>query len=149
MADSIRQQIVDGFTTRMQTITKINGYKTDLGANISEHRTEDWQESELPGGDARDGDESIEVSGDEHIFTLDMEIEVKMSGTASQRDVMKIIADVTKAVGVSKFSGFIETVRPVSNEAPDFEKKDKQFGSITMKFEVIYRTKAFDPYTTI
>ncbi len=148
MADSIRQQIIDAFETRLQTIAIADdGYETELGANISQYRTEDWQESDLPGGDIREGEESIEVSGTHHIFTLPLELEVKVSGTASAADVRKVIADVTKAIGVSKFSSFVETIRPLSNGEPDFDKKDKLFGGITMNFEVIYRTGAFDPYS--
>lgn len=148
MVDSIRQKIVDDFKTRMQTITTGNGYETNLGSNIFVWRTEDWQESELPGGDIRDGDEDVEVVDDLHIFTLDMELEVKVSGTVSRADIRKIIADVTVAVGVSKFSSYILTAIPVSNETPDFDKKDKLFGSIIMKFQVTYTTGAFDPYNS-
>ena len=149
MADSVRQQIVDAFITRLRTITTINGYETELGSNISEGRTEEWQESELPGGDVREGEESIEVSDPQHSFTLPLELEVKVAGATSRATVRKIIADVTKAIGASKFSSLIVYIRPVSNGEPDFDKKDKLFGSITMSFEVVYVTVAFDPYNTI
>lgn len=146
MADSIRQQIIDAFAARLQTITTGNGYETNLGSNITQYRTEDWQESELPGGDITEGEESIVASGTDHIFTLPLSLAIKVSGAASIADVRKVIADVTKAIGVSKFSNLIETMTPVSNEEPDFDKRDKLFGGITMNFEVNYRTRAFDPY---
>lgn len=150
MEDTIRQLIVDDFKKRMQSITKLNGYHHDMGSNIFVYRTEDWQVSELPGGDIRDGDESVEVSGDHHVFTLDIKFEAKISGTTSLRGVRKVIADVTKAVGATpKFSDLIVTVRPVSNEAPEFNKKDKLFCSVAMNFEIIYITRAFDPYNVI
>ncbi len=153
MADSIRQQIFAALITRLQTISVANNYQTALGANVHERRTTPWQESELPGLDVREGDEDVNLLGEYHIFTLAIEIEIMVAGTASQTDIRKAIADVTQAVGKPpapaanvKFSSHIKWVEPGSTAKPDFEQKDSKFGSILMNFNVIYRTLAFDPY---
>ncbi len=146
MPDSIRQQIVDAFETRLQVITTNTGYETNLGNNITQYRTEEWDEADLPGGDITEGDETVVASGTVHTFILSLSLEVKVSGTASIADVRKVITDVTKAVGASKISSLIDTLTPTSTGAPEFDKKDKLFGSVEMNFEVIYRTGAFDPY---
>lgn len=154
MADSVRQQIFDALITRLQTISVANNYETALGANVHERRTTPWQESELPGLDVREGDEDIAIGGEFHVFTLAIEIEIMVTGTASQADVRKATADVTQAVGKPplpasdvKFSSLIKRVEPVSTAKPDFEQKDSKFGSILTAFNIIYRTLAFDPYS--
>jgi hypothetical protein len=150
MKDTIRQRIVDDFEKRMKTIKRLNGYQTDMGLNIFVNRTTDWQESELEGCDIRDGDEEVEAAGAVHSFTLDMDLEVKVKGSASDRYVRRVIADITVAVGKApKFSDLIDTVKPVSIGSPDFEHKDRKFGTIDMKFKVNYRTRAFDPYNNV
>ncbi len=153
MADSIRQQIFDALMARLQTISVANGYETTLGANVDERRTTPWQETELPGLNVSEGDEEVTAQGEVHIFSLDINIEVTVTGTASQDQVRKTIADVTQAVGKPpapasdvKFSALIDRVVPVSIGALDFEQKDRKFGSVKLNFNIIYSTWAFDPY---
>lgn len=153
MADSIRRQIFNDLKTRLQTISVVNNYQTALGANVKERRTTPWQASELPGLDVREGDEAVVLQGAWHLFTVACEIEIMVTGTASQSDIMQAIADVTQAVGKPpapaanvKFSSLIIRAEPMSTAKPDFEQKDSKFGSILMNFNIIYRTPAFDPY---
>ena len=153
MADSIRQQIFDALILRLRTISVANNYKTVLGSNVYEHKTTAWEASQLPGLDVQEGDEAVNSQGEWHFFTLTIEINIAVSGTASQQDVRKAIADVTQGVGKPpspaanvKFSSLIDRVVPVSISQPDFEQKDNLFGNIQMIFNVFYKTLAFDPY---
>ncbi len=147
MASSVRQLIVDALIARLQTITTINGYETELGSNITEWRTEEWQESDLPGCDVRDPDESTEVKGQHHYNTINFEIEAKVQSATAPDVVRDVIADINKAIGTDPtFGGLAYNVTPVENESIDFEKKDKSFGGVTMKLEISYRIKAFQPY---
>ena len=150
MALSVRQQIVDALIALLRTITTINGYETDLGLNITEWRTEDWQESELPGCDVRDPGEETEVKGQHHYNIISIELEAKVQSSTAPSVVRDIIADINKAIGtVTKTStlGLLVTqISPVENESIDFEKKDKSFGGALMKIDISYRIKAFQPY---
>lgn len=152
MADSIRQQMFDALITRLKTISVANNYKTVLGTNVYESRTTPWQASELPGLDVREGEEGVVAEGEHHIFTLEIEIDLVVSGTASPRDNREGIADVTQAVGKpplpapnEKFSPYARVV-PVSTGKPVLEQKDSKFVSTQINLNVVYRTLAFDPY---
>lgn len=148
MAESVRQDVVTDLLTRLATITTANGYETDIGSNVDEHRTTDWQESELEGIDVRDPSEDVEIRGANHAMTIHFEIEAKTTGGTSPEKVRDIIADVTKAIGLSpKFSSSVQDIKPVENESMNFNKKDKLFGSVLMKFDVRYVTKAFTPFS--
>jgi DNA replication initiation complex subunit (GINS family) len=151
MADSVRQQIVDAFIALLTTITTVNEYETNLGLNITEWRTEDWQESDLPGCDVRDPDETTEVKGQHHYNTVSIELEAKVKNTAAPGVVRDVIADINKAIGtVAKtdaLGSLVTQISPVENESIDFEKKDRSFGGVLMKLNISYRIKAFKPYT--
>jgi hypothetical protein len=148
MADSIRQQIVSAFKTRIQTIKISNGYETNIGNNIFEWKTTDFQESELPGADIRDTGEEVEVRGGNHIYTLTIELEAKITGATMATQARDIIADCMKAIGVDpRLGGLVQETKPVNNESLGFEQKDKKIGSLTMKFTLTYITRAFSPYT--
>jgi hypothetical protein len=151
--DSIRQQIVDALVTRLEGILVNKGYETDLGLNIFEWRTTDFQESELPGCVVRDPDEETEVKGQYHYNKLNIEIEAKtknspVTALTTARESRKVIADITRAIGTDPtFGGLAIMTDPVDNESLDMEQKDRQFGSILMKLNILYRTKMFQPFS--
>lgn len=145
---SVRQQIVDAVETRLKTIKTANGYETDIGLNVNVWHTTDFQETELPAIDIRDVSEVMEVRGGNHICTLTVEIEAKVSGSASGVTMRDILADIIKAVGTdSTFSNLVQETRPLQNDSFGFGKNDKLIASILMTFEMRYLVKAFKPYT--
>ena len=145
---SVRQSIVNAVETRLKTIKTANGYETDIGSNINVWQVVDFQETELPAIDIRDTAESVEVRGGNHVCTLTVEIEAKVSGATSGVVMRDILADIIKAVGTdSTFSGLVQDSRPLQNESFGFGKRDKTIASILMTFEMRYLVKAFQPYT--
>ncbi len=150
MTDLIKQKIIDDFQTLMETITTVNLYETNRGSDIEQWRTGDWHVAEdALAGNIEEGEEDIVASGVKHTFTLPLSLDIKVSGSASVATLRKAVADVTKSLGgETKFSTYIDTIRPTSNGQPEFEKKDLLYGSITMNFEVIYNTGDFDPYNS-
>lgn len=145
---SVRQQIIDAVETRLKTIKTANGYETDIGLNVNVWHTTDFQETELPAIDIRDVSEVMEVRGGNHICTLTVEIEAKVSGSASGVTMRDILADIIKAVGTdSTFSNLVQETRPLQNDSFGFGKNDKLIASILMTFEMRYLVKAFKPYT--
>lgn len=132
---------------RMKTILISNNYETDIGSNVNEWRSTDLQVSELPAMDIRDTGESVEVRGGNHVCTLTVEIEVKVSGSTAGTVARDIIADIIKAIGTdTTFSSLVQETRPIQNEAIGFGQNDKKIASVLMVFEVRYLTKAFAPY---
>lgn len=153
MADSRRQQIITALDTLLKTILKSRLYETDIGLSVFRHRTEDWQVSELPGVDLRDGEEIVTVRGQNHVYDIDIELEIKTVGDTAETVNRAAIADVQKAIGVDLavglgfLGGLAQKITPVSNGSFDFDKKDKKIGSSTMSMTIQYITKAFQPFS--
>jgi hypothetical protein len=148
MPDSRRQQIIDQIKTLLATVTIANGFKTNLGANVFEWKGIDFQESEIPGVDVRDPSEDVETKGGRHFYTLTIEIEAKVSASATTDEAREVLADIQTLMGSNQnLGGLAHLVRPVQNELLDFEKMNNKFGSVAMRFEIQYATKAFQPYS--
>ncbi len=143
-----RQSIVNQLTFLLSTITVNRGFKTDLGLNVFEWKGNNFQESELPGVDIRDISEDVEVKGGRHLYKLQIEIEAKVSATTSTQDARSVMADITTLIGRNfNLNNLAHKITPVDNELLDFEKGNKSFGTILLRFEVEYATKAFQPYS--
>lgn len=146
MATSVRESIVASIITRLQTITTINGYETNLGSNVFDWKVIDVQESDLPCVTVKDTSEDVEVRGRNHLCRLQIELEAKAAGV-DKSIPRKVLADVQKAIGVDpNFDNQVTSTEPVENETLDFEQQNKVFSSIIMKFVVNYATLAFQPY---
>ncbi len=148
MPDSRRQQIIDQIKTLLATITVANGYKTNTGSNVFEWKSMDFQDTEIPGIDVRDPSEEVETRGGRHFYTLSIEIEAKVSASSTTNQAREVLADIETLFGSNQnLGGLVHLVRPVQNELLDFEKVNNKFGSVTMRLEVQYATKAFQPYS--
>ena len=153
MTDSIHQDIVDAFKTLLQTITVVNGYETNLGNNVYEWRPTALEENELPGLVFRDKPGKTDIAIGKHQHNLDVEIEIKVSGSTVSATMRKCIADVIKCIGTQNtiggtcLSGLAEDI--IYGDAPEIEtdQANKYFGSILMKFTIIFLTNPWNPYT--
>jgi len=133
---------------KMKLIKKAYLHSTDLGENIFEWKTDNFQESDLPGMSLRDLTEDIEVRGTNHKHVLSIELEIKVQASTSLAIARQVMADVMVAVGqCGNLGGLIFTITPVNNELLDFEKGNKRFGTILLSFNIEYATKAFQPYS--
>lgn len=145
---SRRQRIVDQIKALLATVTISNGFKTDIGLNAFEWRSTDFQDTELPGIDVRDPSEDVEARGGRHFYTLVIEIEAKVSSSNTTDQAREVLADIQTLMGRNQnLDGLAHLVRPVQNELLDFEKLNNKFGSVIMRLEVQYATKAFQPYS--
>lgn len=144
---SRRQRIVTELAAVLSKITKLYGHRTDLGSNVFEWKTTPYQEVDLPCVNIRDGQESVIVSGRQHQYTLDLQLEIRVSASTSAEIAREVIADITVAIGQNvTLDGLIINITPISTELLDFGQMDKKFGSITMVFEILYITDIFKPY---
>jgi hypothetical protein len=148
MVDSRRQRIIDELISIFQKNTKLYGHKTDLGSHVFEWKATDFQESDLPGIVIRDTGELIETKGQNHYYTLTIEIEAKVQASTTTNIVREVIADITTILGQNyTINGLVHKITPVENELLNFEITNKKFGTILLKFELQYVTKAFQPYS--
>lgn len=148
MANPRRQRIVEELISIFQKITKLYGHKTNLGSNITEWKTTNTQEEDLPCMDVRDTSEEVEVKGSLHYYKLTIELKAKVQASTSTQVAREVIADVITIMGKNcTVNGLAYNVTPIENELLDFEKADKKFGTISLQFTVWYRTKAFQPYS--
>ncbi len=147
MADSIRQQIITELISIFEKNTKLYGHKTNLGSNVFEWKTTNFQEADLPGMTISDTGETVEVRGSMHYYTLSVEIEAKVQASTTTNIAREVIADIITIIGQNcTIGGLAYNVAPVENELLDFEKANKNFGTILMKIEIKYATKSFKPY---
>jgi hypothetical protein len=148
MPDSRRQQIIDAIKVLLATVTVANGFKTNVGSNVFEWKSIDFQETEIPGMDVRDPGEEVETKGGRHYYTLTIEIEAKVSASTTTKQAREVLADIQTLMGENQnIGGLAHLVRPVQNELLDFEKGNKKFGTVLLRFEVQYATNAFQPYS--
>lgn len=148
MPDSRRQQIIDKIKALLATITVANGFNTDVGSNVFEWKSISFQDTEIPGINIRDPNEEVETRGGNHFYTLTIEIEAKVSASATTNEAREVLADIQTLMGRNQnLDNLAHHVKPVQNELLDFEKVNKKFGTVLLRFEVEYATKAFQPYS--
>jgi hypothetical protein len=148
MPDSRRQQIIDQIKTLLATVTVLNGFKTDVGSNVFEWKGTNFQDIDIPGIDVRDPSEEVETKGGRHFYTLTIEIEAKVSASASTNEAREVLADIQTLMRDNQnLGGLAHLVRPVQNEILDFEQANNKFGSVSIRLEIVYATEAFQPYS--
>lgn len=152
MSDCKRQQIIDAVKARFAIIRQANGYKTNAGANIHEHRQSDWGVEEPEGINVIDGDFDISPMGPglaDHEMLLAVEGVAVGSGSATV--VRNVAADILKAIGTDcTLGGLVQDLFPAG--AANGEKSNR-FGvikkgtttsAVELRFVVQYRTALWE-----
>lgn len=154
---SRRQQLFDAVIARFQTITKANGYETDIGKRVSVWRDVDgapFAADELPAINVKDPNEesqSVLAGVQEHNLTIQVDA-LDASKNLTQKSLHSIDADIKKAIGQDRH-WTVNNVKLAFNTEPGKSEMDvkflgKTFGGVRMTFTIKYRTKSFDPYNT-
>lgn len=145
-SDTLRQRVISALDTRLKTITIANGYKTNLGNNIFGWRVIDLQESELPGAEYKDNEETTVIAVGTHLHTLPIEITINTQGGTSAEDARKLIADVVKCIGAdTTFSGLAQDAF-IGGSTMAADQKENKIIEMTVKVIIEYTTNPFDPY---
>lgn len=148
MSDTIRQQIVTAFDTRMKTIKTANGYETNLGNSVYEWLQAPLQEDDPVSLNYRDRSNVTVRAVGCHEHRLTMEVVLAITKAATPAQVRKMIADVIVCVGTDpQWSGLAEDTRPVSDEEIEIEHRGRKIAGVSLKFEIQHNTAPFDPYT--
>jgi len=144
---SRRQKIITEFFSVFTKLTKLYGHRTNLGSNVFEWKSTPFQETDLPGISIRDTGEEVVVRGLQHVYTMSLELEARVSASTSTAMAREVIADIMTVIGQNcTLDGLIVNITPVSNSLLDFEQANKKFGTISMEFTVQYITDKFKPY---
>lgn len=151
MADTIRQQLIDSVDVRFKLIKVANGYNTDLGNSVYHWKAVSYEEADLPLIEYRDlTNESSIGPNPTHDHRLNIEAEIVASaGNTTAAQIRKMIADAKKAIGTDlRWSGLAITTEPI-NDSMVIEQNEKIIGGAKINFAIIYRTVAWDEYTSL
>ena len=142
--DTIRQQIIDTLETRFSTILTTNGYKTNLGNNVSR-----WKETQVPQGDLphlawRDDDEDeTEATVGQIDHTLVIECRIS---TQTENELYAARADLIQAMGTDRtLGGLVGNTKP-PEELGQADHGDQKVWTQSYRFVLEYPTDQFDEY---
>jgi hypothetical protein len=142
---SRRQDIVDLINLRFAAITVANEYNTDIGPNITEWKTDDFPEGDLPGGTWKDADVTVsqpeKQNAHEHTIDIIFTGYCKAAAEEVAELAREIIEDVHKAIGVDPLWN-AKAIRTVPGKnLIEIEQDNKTIARVTVNFSIIYVTK--------
>jgi len=136
------QSVIDAFITRLQTITVVNGYSSDIGNNVSDWNLSKSIIDELPRVTVRDNDEitvTREIVG-QFLWEMPIEIHIELKGETALADSRKIIDDVFQAIGTDiTFGGLVDILEPGSFYMVGAQDEKKVF-EIFFRFTATFQT---------
>lgn len=154
------QQLVDAAKARMALIKKADGYFTDAGNHVDEHR----EAALLPGAigagfehlNVRDLPETYDsegTAGPLGCWNRELTIGITATATSGKTDdamthLGKLVADVIKAVGVDDTWGGIALLTAVDPGKPEGEQDEKKVASQTVLLKIQYRTAPWSSNST-
>jgi hypothetical protein len=151
MSDSRRQQIFDAVETRLKEIQIGNGYETDIGNKSNKWRATDFAADDLPCFNFRDPRcQTDQHTSGIHQHTLDFEViavAARPATMAADKYGRKMIADIITALGVDRTWSRLAYDTNPQNDTMITEQNDQLLVAVNVKFQILYRTKSFLPYT--
>lgn len=150
MADSIREQIVQAVLSLTQSITKDNGYETDIGLRMERARRS-FSESDLPGGSVWANSEASARDYESTQQALDVAIDGHhevVKNETSDVTANRMIADFRKAIETydSTLNALVSGIQYTQAD-PEYPDDGSSVVSVTVKYEITYDTVRGDPYT--
>jgi len=122
-------------------------YYTQIGAHLFEHKTVPFTDTELPGINIADTDETLELDAEDAsitIHTLNVRIDAAFAGATSATEARKAIADIDKAINVDKtWGGYARRTLPVSNTLIG-DQEDLYITGVSVNIQIEYLTSAFE-----
>jgi len=149
MSVPLRNQLVAEVVARLQTIRTAAGYLTEAGAHVFLWRVNPLQQSELPGIVLRDRRVETVLEGrTAHLHRVYFDAELQAAAGVDVRDVL---ADVQSAIGRDirwkTGAGVLLALdtQPLDDEL-DAVQEERHVTGIRYRFQVIQRTKPFNPF---
>ena len=153
---TIRQQIVDKLTLRLQRISVTNGFQTELGARPIEDEPVAEQFEDLPAVGIYDLDNEVDQTTlDEGLVPNELPIQVRffVAREETPANVRIYIADVKKAIITHEttgerdptFGGLLTTIIP-TNDGKIRDKETFQVDAGAVGFVAKFFTEPFNDY---
>lgn len=141
-----RQQIIFALDARLKTILVADGYKTNLGQNVSWWRQEPYADNES-GISCEDSSAAPEwIGAGLQLQRLNVEIRIVMPVGAQAAEMRAAAADVIRAVGTDlTFGGLVEDC--VQGDEPmSVEQEATRHGGTIINLALEYVTEPWNPY---
>lgn len=157
MATPARQRIVEAIFGKLKTITKANGYKTDIGLNVFRWKLNPWGEREADGKHFSAGcnlkDKAcvcvLAVSGSMN-WELEIEIEIYGDGEGSDTFLRSAEADVITMIGKDSKFGVPElnarTWTKNFRTEMGLKQDERIVAGMLVSFQVEFTTPYWNPY---
>ena len=143
-----RKEIIPDFILKLQTVTRANGYLTDLGTNAHDWTEKPLSKKEFPEAIVKDIQNSFS-DGSTHVQTITIEVVLFTANSENTvTELRKMIADVYLMIGnnksffYNKYDGMYIT--PVSDEIEMFH-EDKIVGAASIKIAITFETDKWQP----
>lgn len=143
---SKRQQITDKLKAMLQDIWQVNGYNTDIGANVQEWRVTPVAEEDLPMLTYSDISHETSVPlASRHDHTLTIRIEAYITaGATTPATARLILSDILKALGKNRsFDRLIIKAAPASGVI-EIEQQNKLIGRVTITLILTYASAEWE-----
>lgn len=141
-----RELIVEQVKSRFSGIRTTNGYRTNVGQNVFNWKTQPWDETELPGCNIRDlrEDQELQVNTKHH-RTLQLSVDIAVAGTNAATDIRNAIGDVEQCIGLDRRFGTLVFNTNLRSDQMDVLQDDFILGVAEVTFDIQYRTDQFNP----
>jgi hypothetical protein len=144
-----RETLVQAVVARFKEISPTNGYRTDVGRNVTAWHVKPVEDTQLPYLDVRDMNESTEeplTNHHEHTLKIGAYIAVAAGPYQTASITRDAISDVWQCIGVDRtWGGVALTSRPLSSELDVDNQDGKTLGRAHIEFDIVYRTRPFNP----
>lgn len=144
MTESIRQRIITAIDIGLKAILVTGGYKTNMGLNVFEWKSEAFAASEVDGLTYRDRTDPRQVGCGVYDHEMPVEIEI-VSTTPAQ--IRKCLADLEKAIHVDPTWGGLAFGTDLDMDETAIEKKEHVYTASKIIMTVYFRTVIGDPDT--
>ena len=150
MADTIREQIISAYLTRLASWTVANGFNYSCGVSAGRSRGT-VEEIELPAVVVWPQSETVEYAYGRTICTMPLKLEALAMIGSENRSVVqeKLLGDAIKIMTDSSIvvTSKIDDIAYVTGGPAGMEKAEEIITAITAEFTIKYETVAGDPYS--
>lgn len=134
-----QQQVIDALKALLATITRENGYSTDLGENVCEWYL-DGEEGDAPFTDVRDNDDVTVEDDGGFTWILPLDILSVFAGSVSRQEARRAIGDIYKAIGTGPtLSNLVSRIDPVKHRVLS-EKGEGLVSGVLVTIQVTFAT---------
>ncbi|MEJ1463314.1 MAG: hypothetical protein RPU15_08565 [Candidatus Sedimenticola sp. (ex Thyasira tokunagai)] len=150
MADSIRELITQAVLSRMQTVTVVNGYETDVGLMLERARRS-FEEDELPAGAVWPGPEEsaagYQNTGQE--MQIDIDLHSRVGNETADKAANRLIADARKGMETydAPLAALIDGLQYAGAD-PQYPEDGGEIVSVKVTYKITYQTVRGDPYAS-